>query len=117
MVGRPPLITPKNGVKMPAFGLGAFQSTPSSLAAKYGKTPGQVVLRWHIQHGISVIPKSVRPERITENIDIFDFVLTADEVAAIDALDTGVHGGLDPELVDTKMFSLSVEDHYAETLR
>lgn len=84
------------------------------LAARYGKTPAQVVLRWHIEHGLSAIPKSVRPARIAENIDIFDFALTADEVAAIDALDTGVRGGPDPELVDTKMFSLSVEDYYAQ---
>ena len=87
------------------------------LATKYGKTPAQVVLRWHIEHGLSTIPKSVRPQRIAENIDTFGFALTADEVAAIDALDTGVRGGPDPELVDTQMFSLSVEDHYAEAPR
>jgi diketogulonate reductase-like aldo/keto reductase len=80
------------------------------LAAKYGKTPAQVVLRWHIEHGLSAIPKSVRPERIVENIDIFDFVLTTDEMAAIDALDTGVRGGPDPEIVDTKVFPMKIED-------
>jgi diketogulonate reductase-like aldo/keto reductase len=80
------------------------------LAAKYRKTPAQVVLRWHIEHGLSAIPKSVRPERIAENIDIFDFGLTSDEIAAIDALDTGVRGGPDPEIVDTKLFNLRVED-------
>jgi diketogulonate reductase-like aldo/keto reductase len=88
-----------------------------ALAAKYRKTPAQVVLRWHIEHGLSAIPKSVRLARIVENSDIFDFVLTADEVAAIDALDTGARGGPDPELVDTKMFDLSVEHHYAEAPR
>jgi len=80
------------------------------LAAKYGKTPAQVVLRWHIEHGHSAIPKSVRPERIAENIDVFDFALTAEEVAAIDALDTSVRGGPDPEVVDTKLFPIKVED-------
>ena len=67
------------------------------LASEHGKTPAQVVLRWHIEHGISAIPKSVKPERIAENIDVFDFALTPDEVAAIDALETGVRGGPDPE--------------------
>jgi diketogulonate reductase-like aldo/keto reductase len=80
------------------------------LAAKYGKTPAQVVLRWHIEHGLSAIPKSVRPERIAENIRIFDFALTADEVAAIDALDTGARGGPDPEIVDTKLFPIKTEE-------
>jgi diketogulonate reductase-like aldo/keto reductase len=82
----------------------------AKLAAKYGKTPAQVVLRWHIEHGLSAIPKSVRPERIAENIDVFNFRLTANEIAAIDALDTGVRGGPDPEIVDTKLFSFSIED-------
>ena len=80
------------------------------LAAKYGKTPAQVVLRWHVEHGLSAIPKSVRPERIAENIRIFDFALTADEVAAIDALDTGTRGGPDPEVVDTGLFPIKIED-------
>jgi diketogulonate reductase-like aldo/keto reductase len=80
------------------------------LAAKYGKTPAQVVLRWHIEHGLSAIPKSVRPERIAENSRVFDFALTADEVAAIDALDTGARGGPDPEIVDTKLFPIKTED-------
>ena len=73
------------------------------LAAKYGKTPAQVVLRWHIEHGVSAIPKSVKPHRIAENIDIFDFALTPDEVAAIDALDTGIRGGPEPERIDTEL--------------
>jgi diketogulonate reductase-like aldo/keto reductase len=81
-----------------------------ALARKYGKTPAQVVLRWHLEHGLSAIPKSVRPERIAENIDVFDFRLTADEIAAIDALDTGVRGGPDPEIVDTKFFTFSIPD-------
>ena len=56
------------------------------------------------------IPKSVKPHRIAENFDIFDFALTPDEVAAIDALDTGMRGGPDPELVDTKLYPFKVEN-------
>lgn len=85
------------------------EPTVVDLAAKYTKTPAQVVLRWHIEHGLSAIPKSVRPERIAENIAIFDFALTPEEVAAIDALDTGVRGGPDPEIVDTKRFPRKIE--------
>ncbi len=67
------------------------------LAEKYGKTPAQVVLRWHIDHGLSAIPKTVRPERLKENMEIFDFALEDEEIARIDALDTGVRSGPDPE--------------------
>src|SRR6516225_5115072 len=79
-------------------------------AAAHGKTPAQIVLRWHLQHGLSVIPKSLQPARIAENFGIFDFELTADDIAAIDALDTGMRAGPDPDRVDTKMFSWKVED-------
>ena len=68
------------------------------------------MLRWHIEHGISAIPKSVKPHRIAENFDIFDFALTPDEVAAIDALDTGIRGGPDPELINTKLYPFKVEN-------
>jgi diketogulonate reductase-like aldo/keto reductase len=84
------------------------------IAEKYGKTPAQVVLRWHMEHGLSAIPKSVHPERIVENFAIFDFALTVDEVAAIDGLDTGERGGPDPEKVDTALFTKSVEEHYRQ---
>jgi 2,5-diketo-D-gluconate reductase A len=56
------------------------------IAARHGVTPAQVVLRWHIEHEVVVIPKSARPARIAANIDLFGFALTADEVAAIDGL-------------------------------
>ena len=69
----------------------------TALATKYDKTPAQVVLRWHVEHGTSAIPKSVKAHRIAENFGVFDFALTADEVATIDALDKGVRGGPDPE--------------------
>jgi diketogulonate reductase-like aldo/keto reductase len=81
-----------------------------SLAAKYRKTPAQIVLRWHVEHGLSSIPKSVRPGRIVENIDIFDFTLTRDDLATLDALDTGARGGPDPEIVNPQLFDLSIPD-------
>jgi diketogulonate reductase-like aldo/keto reductase len=80
------------------------------LASKHGKTPAQVVLRWHLEHGVSAIPKSVKPQRIAENCDVFDFTLAPDEVAAIDALDTGIRGGPDPELINTELYPLKVKN-------
>jgi 2,5-diketo-D-gluconate reductase A len=56
------------------------------IAAAHGKTPAQVILRWHVEHGFVVIPRSARRERIEENYSIFDFELTADEVRQLDAL-------------------------------
>jgi diketogulonate reductase-like aldo/keto reductase len=85
-------------------------STVKGLADKYGRTPAQIVLRWQIQLGNSAIPKSVRRERIAENINIFDFALTQEEVASIDALDTGQRGGPDPELVNPQLFNFKIED-------
>jgi diketogulonate reductase-like aldo/keto reductase len=76
----------------------------ASIAATYGKSPAQVMIRWHLQEGRSAIPKSVRPERIAENFDVFDFELTADELKALDALDTGVRGGPEPKAVTLENF-------------
>jgi diketogulonate reductase-like aldo/keto reductase len=67
------------------------------LAEKYGKTPSQVVLRWDLQHGVVTIPKSVRRERLVENAGLFDFELTPDEMAKVDALDRGERIGADPD--------------------
>ncbi|MFC9836350.1 aldo/keto reductase [Rhodococcus sp. NPDC127530] len=61
----------------------------TDLAREYGKQPGQVVLRWHMDLGLVATPKSANPGRIAANIDVFDFALTADEVDSITALDTG----------------------------
>jgi len=59
------------------------------IAAKYSKTPAQVILRWGVQQGINIIPKSSKKERLSENISVFDFSLTADEMKQISALNTG----------------------------
>jgi diketogulonate reductase-like aldo/keto reductase len=71
----------------------------SGLAEKYGKTPAQVVIRWHLEIGNVVIPKSVTPSRIAENFDVWDFELADEDVEAITALDQGARGrtGPDPE--------------------
>jgi 2,5-diketo-D-gluconate reductase A len=71
--------------------------TLAAIAAKYDKTPGQVVLRWHIELGNVAIPRSANPGRIAENIDIFDFVLTGDEISTISALDTGKEPRVDSD--------------------
>jgi 2,5-diketo-D-gluconate reductase A len=71
--------------------------TLAAIGAKYGKTPGQVVLRWHIEHGVVAIPRSANPGRIAQNIYIFDFALTADEVATVSALDNGEEQGVDSD--------------------
>lgn len=63
------------------------EPTITQLAEKYDKDPAQIVLRWHVQHGLVVIPKSVTPERIRSNIDIFNFELAEDEMRSIDGLD------------------------------
>jgi len=84
--------------------------TIRALAETYRKTPAQVILRWHLEHGVSPIPKSVKAERIAGNIDVFDFTLTRDEVAAIDALDNGVRSGPDPETLSLKTFNKVIED-------
>ncbi|NDZ80803.1 aldo/keto reductase [Streptomyces sp. SID10853] len=67
-----------------------------AIAQKHGRSAAQVVLRWHLQTGNVVIPKSVTPSRIKENIDVFGFELDADDLAAIAALDEGKRLGADP---------------------
>ena len=84
--------------------------TIGKIAAAYGKTSAQVMLRWHLQQGRQVIPKSVTPSRIAENFAVFDFDLTADELAAIDALDTGVRGGPPPEAITRENFGREIPE-------
>jgi 2,5-diketo-D-gluconate reductase A len=69
-----------------------------------------VILRWHLDSGRSAIPKSVRPERIAENLAVFDFSLTGEELAALDALDTGVRGGPDQDAIDFRTFNRTIPE-------
>jgi len=96
-----PATEPKSAMADPAI---------TAIAERVGKTPAQVVLRWHIENGRSAIPKSVTPARIAQNLDVFDFALSADDIAAIDALDTGVRGGPNPDEVDFRTFGLTIPE-------
>ncbi|MFF3751645.1 aldo/keto reductase [Streptomyces sp. NPDC002018] len=72
----------------------------TEIAARHEKSPAQVVLRWHIQLGNIVIPKSVTPARIRENIDVFDFELSPGDMAAMATLDRGLRTGPDPDTLN-----------------
>jgi diketogulonate reductase-like aldo/keto reductase len=80
------------------------------IAQAHAKSPAQVMLRWGIQHGRSVIPKSTKPKRIAENIDVFDFELSVDDMTAIDGLDTGHRGGLEPDDVTLEAFNRDIPE-------
>jgi diketogulonate reductase-like aldo/keto reductase len=80
------------------------------VARAHGKTPAQVMLRWGLQHGRSVIPKSTKPSRIAENINVFDFELPAGEMAAIDGLDTGRRGGPEPDAITLEPFGREIPE-------
>jgi 2,5-diketo-D-gluconate reductase A len=84
--------------------------TIGEIAAAHGKTAAQVMLRWHLQQGRQVIPKSVTPSRIRENIDVFGFDLTGEQLAAIDALDTGVRGGPEPAQITRETFGREIPE-------
>jgi 2,5-diketo-D-gluconate reductase A len=92
---------PKNALKDPVV---------AGIAEAHGRTAAQILLRWHIDSGRSAIPKSVRPERIAENLDVFGFSLAAEDLAAIDALDTGVRGGPDQDAVDFRTFNRTIPE-------
>ena len=97
----PPATEPKSALADPVI---------TAIAERLGRTPAQVVLRWHIDSGRSAIPKSVTPARIAQNLDVFDFTLSADDIAAIDALDTGVRGGPNPDEVDFRTFGFTIPE-------
>jgi diketogulonate reductase-like aldo/keto reductase len=80
------------------------------IAEAHGKSPAQVMLRWHLQEGRSAIPKSTKPARIAENIDVFDFTLSAEELGAIDALDTGRRGGPEPTAITLENFGRPIPE-------
>lgn len=100
----------KYGVQMEAWapfgeGRGGMFELPElkAIAAKHGKTVAQVILRWHLQRGIVVIPKSTHVERMKENFDVFDFSLTKEDMAAIAALDkkqSSFFSHTDPAMVE-----------------
>jgi diketogulonate reductase-like aldo/keto reductase len=85
-------------------------ATLLEIARRHGKSAAQVMLRWHLQKGRSAIPKSTKPARIAENFDVFDFELANEEIAAIDALDTGVRGGPDPESITLESFGREIPE-------
>src|SRR4051812_11624083 len=80
------------------------------IAERHGKTPAQVMLRWGLQQGRSVIPKSTKPGRIAENIDVFDFALASDEMTTIDGLDTGRRGGPEPDAITLETFGRAIPE-------
>jgi diketogulonate reductase-like aldo/keto reductase len=84
--------------------------TIGEIASAHGKTPAQVMLRWGLQHGRSVIPKSTKPSRIAENIDVFDFQLSSEDMTALDGLDTGRRGGPEPDAITLEAFGREIPD-------
>jgi len=86
------------------------EPTLLEIARLHGKSAAQVMLRWHLQEGRSAIPKSTKAARIAENFDVFDFELSSDAISAIDALDTGVRGGPDPDKITLETFKKEVPE-------
>ncbi|MWA05410.1 aldo/keto reductase [Actinomadura sp. LD22] len=103
----------------PIGGITSYRGTSAStfddpvigeIAAAHGKTPAQVMLRWHLQQSRAAIPKSVRPQRIAENFAVFDFDLTDAQCAALDALDTGVRGGPEPDDITLESYGRAIPE-------
>jgi diketogulonate reductase-like aldo/keto reductase len=80
------------------------------IAQAHGKTPAQVMLRWHLQQGRSAIPKSTKPQRIAENFDVVDFELDGEQLSAIDGLDTGTRGGPEPADITLATFGRPIPE-------
>jgi aryl-alcohol dehydrogenase-like predicted oxidoreductase len=85
-------------------------ATLLEIAREHGKSAAQVMLRWHLQERRSAIPKSTKPAPIAENFDVFDFELASEELTAIDALDTGVRGGPDPDSITLETFGREIPE-------
>lgn len=81
-----------------------------AIASQHGKSAAQVMLRWHLQQGRSAIPKSTNPSRIQENFDVFDFALSEEDLARIDALDLGVRNGPDPDVARPERFDMPIPE-------
>ncbi|MEV0248849.1 aldo/keto reductase [Nocardia sp. NPDC050712] len=103
----------------PIGGITSYRDAPKStfddpalldIAQQHGKSAAQVMLRWHLQEGRSVIPKSTKPTRIAENFDVFDFELTSEELATIDGLDTEVRGGPEPDAITLEAFGKEIPE-------
>jgi 2,5-diketo-D-gluconate reductase A len=73
------------------------EPTIVELAQRYARTPAQIVLRWHIEAGVVAVPRSTNPERIAQNIDVFDFQLTPGDLARLAALDQGEAAAVDSD--------------------
>lgn len=99
-------ITSYGGAEKSAF----EDATLLEIAGEHGKSAAQVMLRWHLQEGRSAIPKSVNPGRIAENFDVFDFELSEQQLAAIDALDTGVRGGPEPDSITLETYGVAIPE-------
>jgi diketogulonate reductase-like aldo/keto reductase len=84
--------------------------TLAEIARQYRRSAAQVMLRWHLQEGRSAIPKSTKPARIAENFDVFEFELSRDQIAAIDALDTGVRGGPEPDSITLETYGKEIPE-------
>jgi diketogulonate reductase-like aldo/keto reductase len=80
------------------------------IAARHEKSPAQVMLRWHLQQGRQVIPKSTKPARMAENFDVFGFDLSVEELVAIDALDTDTRGGPEPTDITLESFGMPIPE-------
>jgi diketogulonate reductase-like aldo/keto reductase len=80
------------------------------IGRQHGKSAAQVMLRWHLQSGRAAIPKSTRPARIAENFDIFDFELTREQIAAIEALATGIRGGPEPDSITLANYGMPIPE-------
>lgn len=84
--------------------------TLREIGRQHGKSAAQVMLRWHLQESRCAIPKSVRPARIAENFDVLDFELSSEQMAAIDALDTGVRGGPEPDSITLENYGVPIPE-------